>query len=530
MLLRVRPYLPRLLTYLVIGLFLCWSAAFIWKSSIPLSSGERVYCLFDDAMVSMRYADNLVRGHGLVWNAGERVEGYTNPLMVAVMAVMLAVFGKSTATVLVQILGVVLVVCTALLTLRTYQNISDADYRLPSWFFLPLVFGIYTLSYWSLMGMETGLVAMFLALGVNIVLTKEALPQGKFPASSLLLVVTAAGLYFSRPDALAYAVVLFFFHWLAPPRRPFREELLPVLCVAGIVIAHIALRYAFYGELLPNTATLKLGGFPLPRRILGGTGFILPFLENIYAMLALAVLSFAFARGWKRGLLLILFGLSVSYQVFVGGDPWPYWRIMTPTIPLLMALAADGAARLSVTIFERQSSQLLIPAASLVMLVGALHSYDRPFIRELGLLVSPYTVEANKENVNIAFALRDVTKSTASVGVVWAGSIPFYTERYAIDFLGKSDPDIAALDPELRGPIQWAGMPTVPGHNKYNLAESIVRRRPTYIQTTSWGSDDVTEWADANYVKVEYLGHKMLLLKDSPDVYWDRVTPVSAHR
>jgi len=32
----------------------------------------------DDAYISFRYAANLARGLGLVWNAGERVEGYTN--------------------------------------------------------------------------------------------------------------------------------------------------------------------------------------------------------------------------------------------------------------------------------------------------------------------------------------------------------------------------------------------------------------------------------------------------------------------
>src|SRR4051812_41830546 len=32
----------------------------------------------DDAFISFRYAQNLARGLGLVWNAGERVEGYTN--------------------------------------------------------------------------------------------------------------------------------------------------------------------------------------------------------------------------------------------------------------------------------------------------------------------------------------------------------------------------------------------------------------------------------------------------------------------
>ena len=34
----------------------------------------------DDAFITFRYADNLVGGHGLVFNAGERVEGFTNLL------------------------------------------------------------------------------------------------------------------------------------------------------------------------------------------------------------------------------------------------------------------------------------------------------------------------------------------------------------------------------------------------------------------------------------------------------------------
>ena len=34
--------------------------------------------LLDDAYISARYARNLAEGHGLVFNPGERVEGYTN--------------------------------------------------------------------------------------------------------------------------------------------------------------------------------------------------------------------------------------------------------------------------------------------------------------------------------------------------------------------------------------------------------------------------------------------------------------------
>ena len=32
----------------------------------------------DDAYISYRYVENFIEGHGLVFNIGERVEGYTN--------------------------------------------------------------------------------------------------------------------------------------------------------------------------------------------------------------------------------------------------------------------------------------------------------------------------------------------------------------------------------------------------------------------------------------------------------------------
>jgi hypothetical protein len=40
----------------------------------------------DDAFISFRYARNLVRGAGLVFNPGERVEGYTNFLWTVLLA------------------------------------------------------------------------------------------------------------------------------------------------------------------------------------------------------------------------------------------------------------------------------------------------------------------------------------------------------------------------------------------------------------------------------------------------------------
>ena len=44
--------------------FLAWATAFIYRSSFTAFDGPRYFCLFDDAMVSMRYAWNLARENG----------------------------------------------------------------------------------------------------------------------------------------------------------------------------------------------------------------------------------------------------------------------------------------------------------------------------------------------------------------------------------------------------------------------------------------------------------------------------------
>jgi hypothetical protein len=42
--------------------------------------------LFDDAYITLRYAANLIKGWGFVFNAGERVLGTTSPLFALLLA------------------------------------------------------------------------------------------------------------------------------------------------------------------------------------------------------------------------------------------------------------------------------------------------------------------------------------------------------------------------------------------------------------------------------------------------------------
>src|SRR5512143_4323861 len=78
-------------------IYAAWAALFIYRSSYVGIDGQRYFGLFDDAMISMRYAWNFAHGLGLVWNSGERVEGYSNLLMTLVMSLASLFFDRKLA-------------------------------------------------------------------------------------------------------------------------------------------------------------------------------------------------------------------------------------------------------------------------------------------------------------------------------------------------------------------------------------------------------------------------------------------------
>ena len=63
-----------------------YQICYIFNTSF-IANNIRYFVLFDDAMISMGFAENLANGNGLVWNKGELVEGFTNPLWVVLMSI-----------------------------------------------------------------------------------------------------------------------------------------------------------------------------------------------------------------------------------------------------------------------------------------------------------------------------------------------------------------------------------------------------------------------------------------------------------
>ncbi len=140
------------------------------------------------------------------------------------------------------------------------------------------------------------------------------------------------------------------------------------------------------------------------------------------------------------------------------------------------------------------------------------------FLDQVFFQNKPYQVNSNLSNVNSAIVLDELTTSEATIGVFWAGALPYYSQRYTIDYLGKSDPYIAALPPDTTSEVSG-----LPGHNKYDLVYSIQQLQPTYSAGFKWGAQDLTAWREEHYREVTYKGITLYLLKDSPAVRWELI-------
>jgi hypothetical protein len=388
------------------------------------------------------------------------------------------------------------------------------------------------------MGMETSLLTVLLLLSILCALKYSSYPRLRW----LFLTAITLGLAFlTRNDSAIFAVLIFAYLLAAALKTKSKSQIIALagaLVLYGMfVLAQTAFRVAYYGEFLPNTYTLKMTGLPVLFRLRDGIGFVLPFLSQTAVVFLLVLADIVLRFRWVKLFLASFILAALAYQIYVGGDPWSLWRIMTPAMPVTFVLLAQAIVNfaddvMKSSLFRQPKNNRFIMRSNWVwagivvaLTLLALGPTDRFFWREHLLLSKPYSSPSNETNVNVAVALNHLTTENAQVGVLWAGAIPYYTPRRAVDFLGKTDPVVARLEPNMTGAIAWNGMQSVPGHNKYNLDYSIKLLQPTYVQQLSWGHQDIHDWAKDKYQHVVYRGAELWLLKDSPHVYWENLEP-----
>ncbi|UCG32501.1 MAG: hypothetical protein JSU68_12645 [Phycisphaerales bacterium] len=493
--------------------YLLYAAFYIHNSSFVVE-GQRYYCLFDDAMISMRYAHNWVDGHGLVWNPGERVEGYSNFLWTAVMAgVHLLPLEDRLFSLAVQVLcaglGVMYVWGTYRLgrALRLERAVCAGGAVLTALYF--------PLTTWTLQGMETGLLTA-------VVVWAAAAGAAAWRRNRVSL---AAGILFgaamlTRPDGLVVVgAVCVLFAWRM--RRAWSASLGTLAIALALEGAYWLWRWRYYGDFWPNTFYLKLG-LPLGFRLgVLGLDYVSSTLYRLgVVFISAAVLTLVALRGRARWDLIGVFGVCLAYLVWVGGDPWPYDRFICPGMPFAALGAVHGVCylvRKLVAAGPRAGRERYagITLACSVLLAGSVNYVQ---IREwVGAI--PYSWHANQANVHVARALLTHTTPEARVATFWAGAIPYFSHRRAIDILGKSDPHIAReVEPALSRDFP-------PGHGKFDLPYSLLTLRADVVDMPGgriWPDLTQETWFRQEFrpyiARVGDLDVRVFVRKDSPNI------------
>ena len=310
---------------------------------------ELSWFLTDDAFISFRYARNLVEGHGLVFNRGERVEGYSNFLWVLELAALWAASGLRPEHAAPWL--------SAAFTAGTLAAMLWWAARLPSlphrglvgWMALGLVCSSATFAVWtSGGGLETRQFTFFVVLAV-VGLTLYRNRRGALLVVSSSLAAAAL----TRPEGPLFAACCF--AWYAVQRRAdtgrWGGEWLGAACLVApcvvLVAGHYLFRYGYYGEWLPNTYYAK---HVQPWPEMGWTYLWAVGLETgLYLWIPLAMAALAKAWRARRSLTYALplscVVLHMAYILQIGGDHFEY-RPLDFYWPLLAVPAAEGIVHL----------------------------------------------------------------------------------------------------------------------------------------------------------------------------------------
>lgn len=410
----------------------------------------------DDAFISFRYIKNFIDGDGLVFNPGERVEGYTNFLWI----LLLSLFLKLGFDIIIvsKILGVV---CGASIIVLVYLfSCRYIDQR--RWYLRLLAPGFLVsnsaFAYWSVSGLETSFFALGVLLSFWVYLYKRKLVIVFLALSSLI-----------RPEGILVFLV-FLFYKLFVEKDSLKECGIYLTGFVLLLLPHFVFRYFYYDDLLPNPFYAKVG--LSWESLKNGLEYFWLFLTH-YGFWGMFYLIPVYL--YKRSdNLLKLFALIIFiytlYIIGVGGDVLKAHRFFVPIIPFLYLLLN----KMIFDLFLRFKSRFtLIASFSLLVYLGLVLTFFLPrnWIWEVRSLEQALVDKMRfiAENLQADFG-SDLTLAVSTIG-----SFAYYSpDSRVIDMLGLTDKEIS------RHPDHIPGIPASWKERKYNAAY-VLSRDPDFI-------------------------------------------------
>lgn len=452
-----------------IGFVLAWVA--LASATVAISFGWKE-AVIDDAYIAFRYAANLAEGHGLVFNPGERVEGFTSPLFTLLMALAIRLgFDPPGVAQWINVSSnVTLLGAVYLFARHTFRHSPYVSLIAPA-----LLVANFNFGGWAAHGLETSLFALLVFVGLALSLPADPLEgsssrRGVFPRrrEAVLGAFVLALATWTRPEAPLYFGIAFLprLARLLKAKKPSRADVEVALVFLVPVLALIGARWAYYGALLPNTYYAKATGGA--GKMGDGLRYTLRFFDQSLIMgLVLVPLSGIVMR-WRRGArpyLLLTIASTTAYVILVGGDAFGAARFFVPILAPLYLLVEDGLATLLVArpLF-RMGATLFFAFLGL----GTIMSSGPAEARQVRI--------AAQMTLNRAFLgrlLSVIMPPESSIALNTVGALPYYAGLETIDLYGLTDAHIAHVEIGAKAYGET-------GHQKGD-GDYVLERKPTAI-------------------------------------------------
>jgi arabinofuranosyltransferase len=459
-----------------------WAVPALWALALMVLASHAYlqrFFLHDDALISLRFARNFVKSGALEWNLGERVEGYTNFLHILFSSALMALGVEAVAS--IRIVNAVFALalfagCWHIVA----QFATGEDGRLSRTLSAVLCIMTVPVTVWVWGGLEAVMAAALLTLGIGSLLPL-ARDDGRGQARPLLAGVLVAGAIMTRPDcvvAAGAAMVALLFLGARPIEVRIKPLALAGLVVGGLVLAHVAWRYSYYGDLLPNTFYAKVG-VPLGLRLQNGGPYLLGALISVpvlwlasLVMIVSAYMGRATTAMWTLCAAMLA---HAAYVVWAGGDHMPAARLFVPIMGLAAVLVALGVQAQPV------GARLTLTGVCIgLALYGAVSTrvQEKDGAAFVGTIVGRHLEKTELPGTLVALTT--------------AGSTPYAAPSLRfVDTLGLVDRAIAQ-----RKPLPMLSLnQRVPGHAKGWGAYVLVRQPEIVILGMAYGTDVSTPWS-----------------------------------
>ena len=458
----------------------------------------------DDAFTSLRYVQNFVDGNGLVFNIGERVEGYTNFLWVLLLSAVsflahaLNLNLPLVAQVLSTLFGVLLLVSTYLLAKKIIaKNYSGSIISSLLALSAPaMVLFTTPFIYWSVSGMETPLFVSLTLLSVYYFIDYEE--QGKRNAFVIVSVLNS----FLRPEGMFFFILLMSFKLIKnffsaeefklskKIKLSFDSSIKKSLIIYAVpVIAYIIFRLLYYGYPFPNTFYAKTEF--TTQFLTRGWNYYINFLEEylLFGLFYVPVLI-QLMRSKTNTKENILIGFALVYTIaiiVIGGDVLPVNRFFLTIMPLFFILFINSTTELieeflkgKVNLIAKYSLVIILLAYSVINYQHNLPVMMEKRAYETGL-VTKMKIYAELLNTVRKDKIKIKSKNkikTTSVAMSTIGAFSFYSGARVIDLVGLTDEYVAHNPIEVEGiddelPVIWK-------ERHYN-AGYVLSEKPDYI-------------------------------------------------